>query len=240
MREPDFEPSSWFEPSSLEVQKQSVSIRKNRLKHPICMLFNTRFYKHVLLVQEKVLIEKIPLFRNFEFPYFCTVFPTICGTVVKKKKISQGARFQGFGDFSAHFEVEEGQIFWFGMCHKTAGFTTWCLSLWCRRYLWRVPWSQMMCFYAVSLSGTMILCYSKKPPLAATQAFGLRTGCGPEHCRFSRTSHGCLPISCDTRGSKVPAILRDWQELDAEQAVLRARSTKRSPRERGLKLDCAV
>ena len=23
-------------------------------------------------------------------------------------------------------------------------------------------------------------------------------GCGPKHCRFSRTSHGCLPTSCDT------------------------------------------
>ena len=31
--------------------------------------------------------------------------------------------------------------------------------------------------------------------------------------------HGCLPMSCDTRGSKVPAILRDWQELDAEPVV---------------------
>ena len=44
--------------------------------------------------------------------------------------------------------------------------------------------------------------------------------CAPKHCRFSRTSHGCLPTSCDTRGSKVPAILRDWQEQDTERTVL--------------------
>ena len=52
--------------------------------------------------------------------------------------------------------------------------------------------------------------------------------CGPKHCRFSRTSHGCLPTSCDTRGSKVSAILRDWQKQDAERAALWARSTKTS------------
>ena len=44
--------------------------------------------------------------------------------------------------------------------------------------------------------------------------------CGPKHCRFSRTSHGWLPTFCGTRESKVPASLRDWQGLDAEQAIL--------------------
>ena len=38
---------------------------------------------------------------------------------------------------------------------------------------------------------------------------------------------GHLSTSYDTRGSKVPAILRDWQELDAEQAVSWARSTRK-------------
>ena len=35
----------------------------------------------------------------------------------------------------------------------------------------------------------------------------------------SRTSNDCLTTSYDTHGSKAPAILRDWEELDAEQAV---------------------
>ena len=49
---------------------------------------------------------------------------------------------------------------------------------------------------------------------------------------FSRTSNDCLSTFCDTRGSKMPAILRDWQELDTEQAVSPARSTTRNPGER--------
>ena len=43
---------------------------------------------------------------------------------------------------------------------------------------------------------------------------------------------GCLSTFCDTHGSKVPAILRDWQALDAERAVFGARSTKVSKGER--------
>ena len=55
-----------------------------------------------------------------------------------------------------------------------------------------------LCLWAVRC-GLPCLCHSKKQPLAATQAFSLRT----KHCRFSRTSHGCLPTSCDTRGQKL-------------------------------------
>ena len=62
----------------------------------------------------------------------------------------------------------------------------------------------------------------------------IHSACGPKHCRFSRTPHGCLPTSCDTLGSKVPATLRDWQEQDTERAVLWVRSTKRSLRETDL------
>ena len=62
----------------------------------------------------------------------------------------------------------------------------------------------MTCFCAVSLSGMM----QSSMPLAATQACSLRT----QHCRFSRTCYGCLPTFCDTRESKVPAILQDWQK----------------------------
>ena len=78
---------------------------------------------------------------------------------------------------------------------------------------------EMMFFDAVSLSGTMRSAMSVL--LEETAADFL------EHVTAAR------PRSV-IHGSKVPAILRDWQELDAEQAALRARSTKRNLRERGL------
>ena len=40
----------------------------------------------------------------------------------RQKIMSRGARFQGFWDFSAHFEVEGVEIFGAGMCDRTAGF----------------------------------------------------------------------------------------------------------------------
>ena len=57
---------------------------------------------------------------------------------------------------------------------------------------------------------------------------------GPKHCPFSQTSSDCLSTAHDTRGSKVSAFLRDWQELDTEGAVFRARSTNGSLKERDL------
>ena len=75
-------------------------------------------------------------------------------------------------------------------------------------------------FCAVSLSGTM---RSAMSVLLEETAFGGHASlepADPEHCRFSRTSHGYLSTFCDTHGPKVPAFLRDWQELDAEQAAL--------------------
>ena len=36
--------------------------------------------------------------------------------------MSQGARFQGFWDFLAHFEVQGARNFWCDMCDRTTGF----------------------------------------------------------------------------------------------------------------------
>ena len=58
-------------------------------------------------------------FRNFELPHVCTVFFTICGTVVKKK-MSQGARFHSFWDLLAHFEDQRLEIFGTGMCDRNS------------------------------------------------------------------------------------------------------------------------
>ena len=43
--------------------------------------------------------------------------------------------------------------------------------------------------------------------------------CGPMHCPFSRTSNDYMSTFFDTGGSKLPAILRDWQVLDTERAL---------------------
>ena len=87
--------------------------------------------------------RKNRFFRNFGVRHLCTVFSNICGTVVEENEKTQGD--SGFWDPSAHSEVEGIEISVRVLCHKTAGFTTCCLSLWCRRCLWRVPWSRSCC-----------------------------------------------------------------------------------------------
>ena len=80
----------------------------------------------------------------------------------------------------------------------------------------------LRCVFKGERCGLPCLCYSKKPPLAATQALSLRTQAFADF----------LDTFCDTRESKLPAILRDWHELDAEpRQIWRARR---------LKFDCAV
>ena len=112
------------------------------------MLFETQFF----FFDRKLHI----CFRNFELLHFCTLFSTICGTVVKNK-MSQGARFQGFCDFLAHFEVEGGRNFWFEMRHKIAVFYH-VLSVVPSVSVQSAMESNdvlMTCFCAVSLDGTM-------------------------------------------------------------------------------------
>ena len=41
----------------------------------------------------------------------------------------------------------------------------------------------------------------------------------PRFAHFLEHPNDCLSTFCDTRGSNVPAILRDWQGSDAERAV---------------------
>ena len=88
-------------------------------------------------------------------------------------------------------------------------------------------------FCAVSLSRTMrsltitdqkSSLWRQRKPLA----------CGPKHCQFSQTSNDCLSRFCDTRGSKVPAILRHWQELDTERSCVLSSFHKKSLRETDL------
>ena len=93
-------------------------------------------------------------------------------------------------------------------------------------------------FFALCLEAVDVICLAcatrMKPPLAATQAFGLRTQAAPPLSSIERP-----PVHYDTRGSMVPAIVRDCQELCFE---LVPRKVKRREvwRARRLKLHCAV
>ena len=63
-----------------------------------------------------------------------------------KKIMSQGARFQGSWDFLAHFEVEGGRNFLFGMRRKIAWFHhVLSVSVVPSVSVESVPWSQMTC-----------------------------------------------------------------------------------------------
>ena len=123
------------------------------------MLFETRFYKHVLLVKEKMHIAKMRIFSKFRVPSFlhCVFYHLRHGR--QKKKMRPGSRFQGFWDFLGHFEVQGARNCWFGMRHKIAGFChVLSVSVVPSVSVERAMESNdvvMTCFGAVSLSGTM-------------------------------------------------------------------------------------
>ena len=84
-----YDPFSWFEPG----QKTSkCEHSKNHINHavvrpPKCTLFDTSCFKNLLLTKGKVHIAKMHIFvKNFDPPHFCTVFSTICGTLVEETK----------------------------------------------------------------------------------------------------------------------------------------------------------
>ena len=102
-----------------------------------CMLFDTSCFKNLLLA-------KMRIFRKFVPPHFSTVFSTICGTVVEENEKTQGDRNYVFETWPI-LRLREVEISVRDMCHKTSGFATCCLSLWCRRCLWRVSSSRSCC-----------------------------------------------------------------------------------------------
>ena len=109
------------------------------------------------------------------------VFSTICGTLKTKKK-GPGAVFKVFLDLLGHFEVQRARNFWFGMCHKTVGlYHVLSVSVVPSVSVESAMESNdvlMTCFCAVSFERHDVKSQdhcSKKPPLAATQAFSLRT-----------------------------------------------------------------
>ena len=103
----------------------------------------------------------------------------------KKKTMSRGARFQGF--------LRRVEIFGAGMCDRTAGFyhvlsVFVVLSVSVESAMECQMTRLMKCFlrWVFERCGLPCLCYSKKPPSAATQAFSLRTQALPMFSNISR------------------------------------------------------
>ena len=112
---------------------------------PKCMLFNTSCFKNLLLTEGKVHIAQMHISFEILAPSFYSVFYHLRHGRLKRTKKHRGSK-SGFWDPLADFEVEGCRNFRVrDMCNETAGFTTCCLSLWCRRYLWRVSSSRSCC-----------------------------------------------------------------------------------------------
>ena len=106
-QEPDFDPIFCFATHFRVTKTSKCQCTKKHLK----MLFETPCFKNLLLTKGNVHIAKMIVFSKFRFPSFlhCVFYHLRHGR--QKKKMSRGARFQGFWDFLAHFEVEGGRNF---------------------------------------------------------------------------------------------------------------------------------
>ena len=80
------------------------------------MLIETRFYENVLHTKGKVHITKTHIFRNFELPHVCTVFSTICGTVVSKNEHGGSIEIRVFEPPWTILRLSGPEIFGTGMC----------------------------------------------------------------------------------------------------------------------------
>ena len=140
----------WFEPFFLGGQKTSkCEHSKNHLDHavdrPKMHVVYTSGFKNPLLIKGKVHIATMHFFRNFGLLHFCTVFSTICGTVVEENEKYRRIEIRFSGPPWPILRLRKVEISVRDMCHKTSGFTAFCLSLWCRRCLWRVSSSLSFC-----------------------------------------------------------------------------------------------
>ena len=150
MREPDFEPSSWFEPPLFcwAQNHQSWSEQKSDetpsgwTKNACCLIHLAS--RICFSPGEKCTSTKWRFFQNFDLPYFCTVFSTICGTVVEENEENTGGSKLGFWDPWPILRLRRSK-FRFGACVPIQQVLPRFVCLWCRQCLWRVPWSQMRC-----------------------------------------------------------------------------------------------
>ena len=105
------------------------------------MLFDTYCFQNLLLTWGKVHIEENVYFQNVDLHLFCTVFSTICGTVVEEnEKTLRGSKLS-FRDPCSILRCEEVEISVRDTCRNQVLPRV----FWCRQCLWRVPRSQMKC-----------------------------------------------------------------------------------------------
>ena len=93
------------------------------------MLFETWFYKNVLLTQGKVHFAKMRMF----FRNFCPLILALCflpssARSLKRTKNTAGSKL-GYWDPLAHFEVQVPEILGAACVTRQQGFTMCCLSV---------------------------------------------------------------------------------------------------------------
>ena len=122
-----------------EHSKNHINHAVDRPKmHVVWYILFQEFASHL---RKKSTSQKCIFFKISVTLIFSLYFPPSAARSLKRTKNTEGSKL-GFWNSLAHFEVEGGRNFGSGyVCYKTAGFTTCCLSLWCCRCLWRVPWS---------------------------------------------------------------------------------------------------
>ena len=98
-----------------------------------------------------------------------------------------GARNLGFWDPLANFEVEGPEIFGTGMCDS--GAVSVCGE--CHGVSNDVSNEVFFRYVFERYDAVCHVCATRRKRLWRPRK---PFDCGPKHCRFSRTSHGCLPI----------------------------------------------
>ena len=162
-------------------------------------------------------------FRNFELLIFALCF--ILPAAQSLKKVRLGARNLVFRDPVANFEVEGTEIFGTKTCDRTGGFYH-VLSVF---VVLSVSVKSAMECQMTCLMKCFLRCVSERYDVKSRRSpFKKKNNrlrrqrkplaCAPSIADF--LEHLTAACPCDTRGSKVPAILRDWQEQDTERAVL--------------------
>ncbi len=116
---------------------------KNHSNHavdrPKCMLFQ-EFASH----SRKRAHRKNAYFSKFRSRSFLHCFPPSAARSLKRTKNTGGSKL-GFGTPWPILRLRGWETSVWDCVTKQQGFTTCCLSLWCRRCLWRVSSSQMTC-----------------------------------------------------------------------------------------------
>ena len=179
----------------VKKKHQSVSIRKTKWNiqwvDQKCMLFETRFYNAFFF-----------FFENSSTLMFALCFPPSAGTPQTKNGLR--GQLSSFFGFSWPILRFRGPKFLFRDVSQNSRVLPRVFCLCgavgvcgeCHGVKWRVNDVFVRCVFERHTSKSHDHC-SKKLLSRQRKLWA----CGPKRCRFSRTSHGCLPTFCDTRES---------------------------------------